>query len=400
MVPGHPLPRHRRAPSSRQAGISPRPTTLPQPGCPTCDPLTLNVSYELLPEDRCDHHEEGEFDWLHNALQGAWISVDYTHFTIKTPGNTLLGATPAGILHPRDYFLVDDGMGNTLGQARVLDTHKVDFDNIDGVKIGFGMPLMFGAFEANVWAFEQTEDFVNTDDIPSGVGPPDATYVATPLLTNGAPGATLILSDLAFEARHRANAFGTEANLYFRNHYNDYGLYLQGMLGGRYLNYSEELTQTGLFNDNGALAVPLRSFIGSDVTNNFVGPQAGIRAEFVNQHFTLGIEPKLMLGANIIDASVVTETLRDRLDPTVRTSNTRSEFAAVFDIGAYGKLHLHERLSLNFGYNFLWLANVSRADRNIYYNDNGLLNPPAVVVQKSKTDIWLEGISVGGEVNW
>ncbi len=372
----------------------------PQGECPPCDPALANTVYELLPEDRCSHHEPGDFDWMVDAVRGAWVRVDYMNYTIKAPGHTLLGATPSGIAYPRDFFLVDDGMGNTLGQARVLDVHKVDLDNINGAKLAFGIPLMIGSFEANVWALAETEDFVSTDQIPTGIGPPLATYIATPLLTNGAPGSTLILNDLGFRATYEAQVFGAEANLYSPEQYHSHGVHLEWMLGGRFLNYREQLDQVGLFNDNGLIIPPLRSFIGSEVTNSIFGPQVGLRAEINYLCFTAGIEPKLMLGANVIDASVRTETLRDAADPTVETSRTRTEFAALLDLGAYAKVQLHEMFSVRVGYNFLWMANVSRADRNIYYNDNGLLNPPAVVVQDSETDMWIEGLTIGGELTW
>ena len=44
----------------------------------------------------------------------------------------------------------------------------------------------------------------------------------------------------------------------------------------------------------------------------------------------------------------------------------------------YAKVHLTESFHLRVGWNLHLFSNISRADDNIYYNDNGVANPPAV----------------------
>jgi hypothetical protein len=149
---------------------------------------------------------------------------------------------------------------------------------------------------------------------------------------------------------------------------------------------------------------PLVRKIDSWVDNNTYGVQTGLRSEFVHQHFTLGVEPRLTLGVNHYEATVRTEDLRDspfppiQDDGVVTTNITRDLFSTIFDLQLYAKVHLNEFVNLRVGYSYTWLGNISRAHSNIYYNDNGTAFPPAVVVRSNEDNLWMSSFTIGGEI--
>ena len=148
------------------------------------------------------------------------------------------------------------------------------------------------------------------------------------------------------------------------------------------------------------MAPALVSDINSNVDNRIYAPQFGMRFEWVDQWFTLGIEPKVAFGVNQYDATVRTDRLRSAGDPTVITSANGSRFAPVGDFSVYGKIHLRDNFSLFVSYQVMIASGISRPGDNIFYNDNGSTQPAAIVVDPSFRSMVWQGLTVGGEVKF
>jgi hypothetical protein len=161
---------------------------------------------------------------------------------------------------------------------------------------------------------------------------------------------------------------------------------------------------------------PLVNTIYSRTNNDVFAGQIGFKTELQTRWLTIGAAPKLALGVNRYSAAVETRDLRDSpdlrdpADPAesllpnpqndhwVLTKTTKSHWSPGVDVGLYARMNLTDWASVQVGYNFLWMHNLARADEVIYYNDTGLQNPPGVVVQPAREDLWMQGISVGGQL--
>jgi hypothetical protein len=186
-------------------------------------------------------------------------------------------------------------------------------------------------------------------------------------------------------------------------------LRLQPLAGFRFVDYDEGLAQVGSYdntsslNGGGILIDPLVRRINSVTDNDVYGLQTGFRSEFVHQLFTLGVEPKVALGYNHIESRVSTSDLRDSPyvpivdDGDTSSKSTRDIIAPYFSVGAYAKVHVSQSLHLRVGIDYTMFTNMSRADSNIYYNDNGLANPPAVRARTEDETLGVSTFSLGGE---
>jgi hypothetical protein len=370
-----------------------------------------NIVSELLPPDRglwwdVDYR-------LNQAVQdtshGMWFRLEWLSTNIDAPGNTLLGARLATIPDPRQPFDVILPNGATT-TAQVLDTSSIDFDNINGIRGTWGVPLQFGTVETMVWGTENSTSRVNTSLLPATDPTQLTEVIATSLLTNGVPGSSLLIYDQSFKAFYSTEIFSAESNLYYNWRNPQLGLRILPVAGFRFVDYDEALVQRGVYdnssglNPGGVLIDPIVHQIESDVDNDLYALQAGVRTEFVHQRFTLGCEPKVALGLNHYEATVSTFDLRDSpYDPIVDdgiTKNVESQniLAPYFDLSLFAKVHLSQSFHLRVAWNYTMFTNMSRADDNIFYNDNGIANPPAITARGEEEFLGVSTFSVGGEL--
>ena len=202
------------------------------------------------------------------------------------------------------------------------------------------------------------------------------------------------------------------------------GLKLMPIVGFRYLEVTEGLFQTGVFNggfdgvvdfgedlnsngmldtgedinNDGLLDLGLVSTIDSRVNNEIYAPQIGFRLQFEHEWFHLGFEPKLALGVNRYEMAVETNQLRSFGDPRTHESRRGSRFAQVADFRFFMKLFPSDNLELFVAYDITVAGGLSRAHDNVYYNDNGQSEPPAIGVDPGFETVWWQGLTVGGQI--
>ena len=416
--------------------------------------------YELVPSAQNLFYGRG-FDGvtLGELLRGSWVYGDYGQSSFRTPGRTLLGAPLSGVDNPALPFTVTLPNGKDE-KAIVPTTAFVTQRHINSFRGGVGIPFSYGSIEANWYGTTQTTDGFGslivdprrvliapnsglgaggrlpivpivpqvTGVVPTTVATPfnvPFSFYGTSLLSNGVPGSLVILYDHGFVAQYASRYTGGDLNMVFNVETPQYGPRLMVTGGYKQVNYTEVLKQYGQFDGTSLLASPdptllgsvvdpttykiynppLTNFIGSSVQNNLYGGTVGLRTEYAQPLFTLGVDNRVGVAVNNYTANVQTNHLRDSLAPLTplitdpHTSSTihHSQVTPTFDMRAYTKIHVTDSFNVNLGYNFNYVNNMARAANTINYNDTGLNNAPAVTAKTGSHSFWAHGWTIGCE---
>jgi Putative beta barrel porin-7 (BBP7) len=171
------------------------------------------------------------------------------------------------------------------------------------------------------------------------------------------------------------------------------GLVWMPLFGFRYLGIDEKFEING-FNPQGGTA------IRSTTINNLFGPQAGCRFEFLTKWFTIGAEPKVMLGANLAASDL------SSVDATIGNSSDHAQYTHFAPVGAldvYVKIPLQEHIRVFVTYNLLGTGFISRPQEQIDYNtsqlsDGSIVNDMHLDIHNSA--FMVQGYSIGVEFNF
>lgn len=341
--------------------------------------------------------EDGPVERLiSTVLKNSYFRTEYLFWDIQSPEGLRLGATLAGGNVDPDNIALLDGNNQVVALGRIPTTDKLQTNDNNGVRLTLGVPLMGGDFELSGFMLEQASDRDRAPDLPSNPLALIPRVVVTSTTTNGAAGSNVFVYDRSYDVDYKSDVWGLDSKYVFDVLSPDMGLRLRPFLGVRYMNIDEIMTQRGVF-DNFGQNVPLTTLIESSSYNNLFGGQIGTRLEFVHPWFTLGAEPRAGLGVNKSKARVQTTNLRSLADGEFTTTQQDTRFTPVFEARLYGQVHLTDYFTLHAGYNWMYIPNLIRANNIINYNDNGLNNPPGVVVDSRTSELTIKGLSVGGE---
>ncbi len=145
------------------------------------------------------------------------------------------------------------------------------------------------------------------------------------------------------------------------------------IVGMRYVQEQEDLA---IF--TGRNLPIFQATYGVHTQNNIVAPQFGGEYTFpVTRYWTFGVWGKGAWGANFIDG----EVKLTRGDGVVGFDSTRAatNFAQIYDIGAFTDVHILERFRVRFGYNAVWLTGIAAAVDQVQYDLGG--NQKALIAQ-------------------
>lgn len=339
------------------------------------------------PEDELSPLEEA----IKSAAHNAWFRLEYLNWSISDLGRTLLGAPAPGVANQFAPFLI----GGVTGQ--VFNTTGIAFKDNNGLRGTIGIPLVFGEFELSAFLLGQGSDGIRAQNLPTP-GPLPATSVSI----NGVPSATVFQYDNAYRATFKSDVWGAEANVILDTAPPGEGLKIQPLVGFRYLFVQEQLRQEGSFNALGT--IPLwHTVIDSQSANNLYGLNLGFRMEFVHRWLTLGIQPKVTLGANTYQGRVTTERFVTATEPTIKNEISGTNFAPIGEFSAYGRFHVSETTTLFVSYNLLTAAKVMRPHKSINYNVNavgGVITSAAFTSKEVFERFTLQGITVGAEIRY
>jgi len=390
------------------------------------------ITEQMLSQDRGWGYKDTHLDRaLRGLRRNSWIRLEYMNFDTTRPGSHLLGADNPMVPNERMPFTVSSG-STDLGVATVPALDGLELRNVNGMRGTVGLMFNDGAMEFNVWGLKENDAYfvltgLGAQDFGPTLGgstPPEPVFVATSTLVNGEPGNNNFLYDHSFGARYVQDVWGAGINYIANNSEVGEGLMIMPMLGVRYLEVNEGLFQVGVFNGgfdgvvdfgedlnsngvmdvgedtnyDGLLDLGLVSTINSRVNNEIYAPQIGMRMQLQHRWFTLGFEPKVALGVNRYRMEVETNRLRSFGDGPTYDTKRSSRFAQVADFRFFMKLFPSENIEFFLAYDITVAGGVSRAHDNVYYNDNGQSEPPAIGVDPGFETLWWQGLTVGGQI--
>lgn len=221
----------------------------------------------------------------------------------------------------------------------------------------------------------------------------------------------------SYQATISTQLWGAEGNFIPADWDSGSILQLQPMIGFRYVNFQESLRQGGLYthafvdpNTNQLAFVDTLRKIDSATNNHIYGPQIGLRAELTHPWFSIGVQPKVLLGLNSYSADLQTLNVLRPGDRSQSLSLNKETFGIVGDLQVYSRVRLTSYLNVFAGYNFTWLGLVTRPADNIVYNARSI--DPTVTplseqdlesdfaLDPSFSGVLLQGLSVGGELRF
>jgi hypothetical protein len=284
--------------------------------------------------------------------------------------------------------------------GRVPDLLSVDLRDTNGVRVSGGLELTHGdSIEISAFMLEQKKSgyvIENLGQTDFFFGLP--TSIVTSVYANGALTDLFFIYNQRFAAIYQSQLWGAEGN-YLIDYDVDGLLHCRPMVGLRYINLRERLGQYGVFQELAPVA-PFETLIESKTTNHLGGGQIGTRIEFVTQLIEFGAEAKFMVLSNTMLAEVETQNVRFAGDPRVFTEDLTTQLAGGVDLLGWATLNVHPNMSLRIGYNFMYLANITRPEDNIYYNETGINNPAGIVVDMHRQDFNMYGVSLGADFRW
>jgi hypothetical protein len=349
---------------------------------------------------------------LCRAARNVIFNIDYINWGIVKPQTELIGAQPTlatlnpGLINlPSEFYPFFSGIQKTPTQpfpvdngfARAYDTGPISLYENSGIKGTLSLPMTFGSAELTGFILQHAESQVNLGGLPQGSAfntPPDEFFAGIPVKVNEMNSSLVALYNQSFGAEFTTLVFGGEFNIVFNPIVpKEYGLLIRPMLGFRYLGIQEE------FDVDASNAGAATTTIKSRTINNIYGPQIGCRFELVTQWFTIGAEPRVMVGVNQFVSTV------DSFDPTIGSSSDRISTVRFTPVGAfdlYAKIPIHDQVKLYFAYNLIGTGNISRPQQQIDYNVdevNGVFTND-LHLSLAHSEFIVQGFSAGLEFNF
>ncbi len=386
----------------------------PQFACaPTPNGGNRRTIFEEIPDDRGWLFEDSPLSKsLENSFRHAYFRTEFLLWSIGDPGNVVLGAPlPLGADPRIPANLPVNGRIDTttqigLGIVPTLDSVQLHGNN--GFRGTFGVPVGPGTFEASAFVLQTNTSTLDlTEVIQTLVDPTDPlsdlAFVAQPVLINGVPSVDELVYDVSYQAVLKTSVWGTEANYVFATPNAGDFITFSPLVGLRYFNFRESLHQTGVYNlaDAGGIINPIVGRIDSWTVNNSYGPQIGFRTEMTISRFTVGAEPKVMLGLNSYKANLSTQNIRTNdttIESPLNIQDKETTFGPMVDVKVYSRLALTQNLHVFAAYNLLWAGQLTRPYENIVYNTT--VDAGAFQQNVKTTDAVLQGLSVGAEFRY
>ena len=414
------------------------------------------MRYEELPDDLGFMAEDTELGkMLTNTFRHAWFRGEYLLWNISGPGNTLLSEqTTGGILRTtggeigtRDgtpalipyqtgvdfdqtvNSLASGTLTSTDGTTQVPGLNDFSIANMNGFRGTFGLPFKVGTVELSGFVLGATTaqrdegisipgslirqqiianpavsvgSNVGSDGNPATNGQ-SARFITQILLQDGvrapASQANRLQYDISYHAKLTTSVWGSEGNFVFESVDPNSPFQVRPTFGLRYMSFQDKLLQNGQYTDavTTTTGTIVNRQINANAHNNLVGPQVGIRAEWLTEYFSIGFEPRLMMAVNSWQSSLDTANVLNANDPGQSILQRGTTFSPLVDLKAFSNVAISKNLSAYFSYNFIWTGSLNRSYNDIVYNRNSVTNQSDFKLQKVYSTATLQGISFGFE---
>jgi hypothetical protein len=346
------------------------------------------------------------------TTDGAFLRADYLNWNTKTEKYQLLGAPVANNPNPAVPFTIfAPGTSTPVGFGSVPTNNGIDFSGQNGIRVTGGVSFLNGgSLEASAFFLGRRQSGytvplgqpVQTTILLFGLfpfpGPVLPNVLATSTLANGQVSDHLFLYNQSFSVQALSQIWGGDMT-YLMDYDVSGPLQFRPLIGARYINFTERLTQVGVFADQFLGTPPFASTIQSLAINNLWGAQVGFRSSFVSKYVEFGVTPKLLLLGNTMVSTVRANQFRSITDPASEQTDVTNKFTFGSDLEGFASINITPSFSIRAGYNFMWFNTVSRPTRNIVYDDRG----PAVPAIGEKTffqSVIIHGASFGGELRF
>ena len=382
-----------------------------------------NTIFEELPDDRGWLFDDSPLSKsIENSFRHAYFRAEYLNWGMGDPGRVALSAPQFSGADPRIPFNVNDlTTGAPLGQATAPTLDSANLHGNNGFRGTFGIPLGQGTFEASAFTLLNNFDRQDLSNLRTIADPGDPiaviltpqTFVAQPVLSDGALSIdSLVYTGINDGAGHfsdvyravlKTSVWGTEANYVFSPPGVGAGDFVtvSPLVGFRYVNYRERLTQRGIYqfsDDGGVTFRDVERLIDASTHNNSYGPQVGLRVEAHMDRLTLGAEPKVMLGVNNYESHLRTERILSDTEATLNLGQKKTSFGPLADLRLYSRFSMTENVSVVASYDLMWLGMVTRPYDNTIYN---VASGAGAFQQRIRhTDVLVEGMTVGIEYKY
>ncbi|MEK6260276.1 MAG: BBP7 family outer membrane beta-barrel protein [Planctomycetota bacterium] len=387
----------------------------PLSGAPCPDGGNSRTIFEEIPDDRGWLFDDSPLSKsIESSFRHAFFRTEYLLWSFSDPGRVVLGApllSGDDLRDPINVPVNDRVTGAPIGFGVVPTLDGIQFSGNNGFRGTFGMPVGPGAFEASAFIFATKTSHLNLTNEIQPLDPDDPfaifdhpTFVAQPVLIEGAPSIESLVYTDSYQAQLTANAWGTEANYIFSPPNAGAGDFLtfSPLVGVRYFYFQERLNQTGVyqFSDDLVDFRPVTSRIDASTINNSYGPQIGFRTEVNISRLTLGAEPKVMLGFNSYQATLFTQNILSDAEPDLTIHDKQTTFGPLADVKLYSRLALSQNLHVFAAYNFMWAGMLTRPYNNVVYNISAPGGAGAFQQDVRSTDVILQGLSAGAEFRY
>ena len=425
-------------------------------GPPGPKPPTI---YEELPDDQGFAYDDSPLGRiLTDTFRHAWFRSEYLLWNMSAPGHVLLGAQPPnGVIvdqtHNFNHFSLYGAPNRQTLTSGVLFTRSVNgfdgvatapgldslsFNNLNGFRGTFGMPVPTGTVEISSFILQSSSDTFNGGNVnanvyegnvspgvgtgfiqqfiknqPATIGSfplvgsngQQAQFISQPVLVAGDPQASAFIDyDVSYKAVLTNSAWGAEAN-YVTDSPDPNSLFqFRPVFGARYFNFRDRLDQFGQYyydpNHTLGYKAPVYSrSINSSATNNLFGPQLGLRAEAMHSRFLFGVEPKIMLGMNTWQSTLDTSNILSPTDPAQSLVQKGTTFTPLFDAKFYSNVAITKNFSAYIAYNYIWAGQVNRSYNDIHYNILNA-NQSNFGLLRNYSGATLQGLSFGCEFRY
>ena len=365
--------------------------------------------------------------------EGYFFTFDVLHWSISAPEKTAIGS-------PGLTRIVQDGAG-FREESNSLDTGSLSADFTDGQRFEVGYVnnhhgWLFSAYKLTSQTQRITRGNVDVvfDDPP--FGPLGLTRmegftdvdgdgfdddwnfnlvygrdgIDTDVPPNGEPDQPFPtdFGDIQFlpmrfdeiSARNRTQFWSTELLYLMRTHQFHGGGYMEFSLGARYLNFRDN------FNVIGYGGLLDRSNWNTNVYNDIIGPQAGVRWTRRNGRLGLTAEGRYMAGFNF-QAMRQQGTIGSNLTPgpanfplsfaasSFNHAVHDEEFSNFIELRLEASYQLTRALTIRVGWDGMWMDGIARASNIVNYS----LPHMGILAGNNKQDVFVHGVTAGVEIN-
>jgi hypothetical protein len=261
---------------------------------------------------------------------------------------------------------------------------------------GYTIPLSTAAFfDPSVLLFQQ---YGIGTGIPGSQALVPQVAITSTLINGSDAGSHLFLYNQSYTVNYQTQLWGGEANYLMDGSPAEIFQWLP-LVGARYINLTENMNIFGSFLDRfNPGSAPLNTTIGSHVINNLWGGQFGVRGQVVTKWLEFGATPKLLFLGDTSAQTVSAVNFTVPNNGYVADSSTITKFTFGAEVNGFVNVNLTQAFSVRMGYTALWINQVSRAYKNVYYNDTGA--GPPVSLQTVLHDIFIHGFNFGCEFRY